>query len=133
MTFLKLCSIFMIHSLHPHRDNPPGQSTSVATQELLRITEANPGGLEALDPIKDLHLRDLDLVEKFRERDALEGLLDQYSCLNCPNLLEHVSSTIFHSIKVVSMSVVSQCRTFLFYNDTLSQINPNTNPNPTLP
>ncbi|XP_038045840.1 helicase SKI2W-like [Patiria miniata] len=71
------------------RDNPPSQSTSLATQELLRITEANPEGLTSLDPVKDLHLRELDQVEKFQERDTLESLLDQFGCLNCPNFLEH--------------------------------------------
>lgn len=36
------------------RTDPPGQSVSIATQELLRLTEANPGGLQGLDPLKDL-------------------------------------------------------------------------------
>ena len=73
------------------RNDPPGQSTSIATQELLRLTEANPDGLERIDPVKDLHFKDIDLVEKFQRLSSLESLIGQFDCLNCANFEDHVS------------------------------------------
>ena len=75
-----------------HRNDPPGQSTSIATQELLRLTEANPEGLPAIDPVKDLHLKDIDLVEKFQRLSGLNSIVEQFGCLNCTNFMDHVSS-----------------------------------------
>lgn len=67
-----------------------GQSVSIATQELLRLTEANQEGLPGLDPVKDLHIRDVELVEQFRSLKMLEESLAKYQCLNCPRFSEHV-------------------------------------------
>lgn len=73
------------------RDDPPNQSVSIATQELLRLTEGNPQGLPGLDPVKDLHLRDIDMVEQFRAFTLLEGSLKTFQCVNCPRFQEHFS------------------------------------------
>ncbi|XP_070532118.1 superkiller complex protein 2-like [Ptychodera flava] len=71
------------------RNDPPGQSCSVATQELLRITHANPDGLETLDPIADLHIRDIDLVERFKQKQFLEKTIENFTCVNCPHFQKH--------------------------------------------
>ncbi|XP_077986520.1 superkiller complex protein 2-like [Glandiceps talaboti] len=71
------------------RNDPPGQSCSIATQELLRLTEANPDGLETLDPVSDLHIRDIDLVEQFHKKASLESSVENFNCVNCPQFLEH--------------------------------------------
>ncbi|OWF39926.1 helicase SKI2W-like [Mizuhopecten yessoensis] len=71
------------------RDDPPNQAVSIATQELLRLTEGNPQGLPGLDPVKDLHLRDIDMVEQFRAFTFLEGSLKTFQCVNCPRFQEH--------------------------------------------
>ncbi|KAK3088659.1 hypothetical protein FSP39_022012 [Pinctada imbricata] len=71
------------------KDDPPSQSVSVTTQELLRITESNPDGLDGLDPLKDLHLRDIELVEQFRSLKMIEDGLSKYQCINCPRFDEH--------------------------------------------
>ncbi|XP_060071895.1 superkiller complex protein 2-like [Ylistrum balloti] len=73
------------------KDDPPSQAVSIATQELLRLTEGNPQGLPGLDPVKDLHLRDIDMVEKFRAFSLLEGSLKTFQCVNCPRFQEHFS------------------------------------------
>ncbi len=73
------------------RNDPPGQSVSVATQELLRLVESNPTGLPALDPIKDLHMRDMELVDRFTILRQIEDSLQTFQCVNEPNFLENVS------------------------------------------
>ncbi|KAK1880353.1 Helicase SKI2W [Dissostichus eleginoides] len=45
------------------RLDPPGQAISTTTQELLRLAEANPSGMAALDPVNDLQLKSVDVVE----------------------------------------------------------------------
>jgi len=62
----------------------------MATQELVRITEANIDGLPGLDPVKDLHLRDIDLVEKFRSLELMKQKFSTFNCVNCPRFTEHV-------------------------------------------
>ena len=73
------------------RNDPPGQSASTATQELLRVVEANPTGLPGLDPIKDLHLRDMELVDKFCILKQIEETLTTFQCVHEPNFQENVS------------------------------------------
>ena len=72
------------------RNDPPGQATSTATQELLRIIESSPAGLPALDPVKDLHLRDIDLVERFQRLDFLDADFANYHCVHDPSFLDNV-------------------------------------------
>lgn len=71
------------------RDDPPGKSVTTATQELLRMVESNIHGLAGLDPVKDLHLRDIDLVEQFRSLQLIEDSFRGYQCINCPHFTEH--------------------------------------------
>ena len=73
------------------RDDPPSQTVSIATQELLRLTETNFEGLAGLDPVKDLHLKDIELVEQFRSVQSMEETLKHFQCVNCPRFQEHVS------------------------------------------
>eukprot|EP00105_Crassostrea_gigas_P042002 XP_019926150.1 PREDICTED: helicase SKI2W isoform X2 [Crassostrea gigas] len=71
------------------KDDPPGKSVTTATQELLRMVESNIHGLAGLDPVKDLHLRDIDLVEQFRSLQLIEDSFRGYQCINCPHFTEH--------------------------------------------
>ncbi|KAK7095479.1 superkiller complex protein 2-like [Littorina saxatilis] len=73
------------------RDDPPSQSVTMVTQELLRLSEQNPEGLSGLDPTKDLHLRDIDLVEQFRSLQFMQEEFGQFQCVNCPKFDEHFS------------------------------------------
>ena len=73
------------------RHDPVGQSTSLATQELLRLVEANPTGLPSIDPVRDLHLRDVDLVEQFRRLQFLEEGFNNFMCVHDANFDDNVS------------------------------------------
>ncbi|KAK2180911.1 hypothetical protein NP493_420g03012 [Ridgeia piscesae] len=72
------------------RDDPPGQTASVATQELVRLIESHPDGLPELDPMRDLHIQDMDLVEQFQRINFLRSsLLSAYKCVHDPNFIEN--------------------------------------------
>lgn len=71
------------------QDDPPAQAVTLVTQELLRLSEQNPDGLAGLDPTKDLHLRDIELVEQFRSLQYMRQEFDQFQCVHCPKFEEH--------------------------------------------
>ena len=64
------------------RNDPPGQSTQLATQELLRLVESNSDGLAAVDPVIDLHIQDLDLVQDVRRFQYLANSLPTFNCIH---------------------------------------------------
>ena len=78
------------------RNDPPGQNTSVAAQELLRLVEANPSGLPGLDPINDLKLRDMELVEQFSTLRQLQEGFQHYRCVHDPSFNDNVSHGQIH-------------------------------------
>lgn len=80
-----------MHCVLVHRNDPPGQNTSVTTQELLRLVEANPTGLPALDPINDLKLRDMELVEQFYSLRQLQQGFQHFKCIHDPSFSENAS------------------------------------------
>lgn len=88
------------------RKEEPGQSTTLATQELLRLVEANPNGLPAVDPVKDLHIQDLDLVENFRRMKFLEESLPLYKCIHDPSFGENVSLQISYYLNKIDFGFV---------------------------
>uniref|UniRef100_A0A8C5N3B0 SKI2 homolog, superkiller viralicidic activity 2-like n=1 Tax=Gouania willdenowi TaxID=441366 RepID=A0A8C5N3B0_GOUWI len=67
---------------------PPGQAISTATQELLRLAEANPGGIATLDPVNDLQLKSLDVVEGTMRLRALHDSLKEFNCVHSPTFAE---------------------------------------------
>ncbi|XP_071485976.1 superkiller complex protein 2-like [Diadema antillarum] len=81
-------------------NDPPSQSATLATQELLRLTEANPDGIPTLDPVRDLSIRDLELVDKFTERNHVEKTLDTFNCIRCFNFQQHYAQTC-HKMKIM--------------------------------
>jgi len=66
------------------RNDPPGQSTQLATQELLRLVESNADGLPAVDPVADLRIQDLDLVQDVRRFQYLANSLPMFRCIHDP-------------------------------------------------
>ncbi|PIK56497.1 putative helicase SKI2W, partial [Apostichopus japonicus] len=72
--------------------DPPGQSTVLATQELLRLTEANPEGLETVDAVKDFHIDDMELVEQYKEMQNLDVTIGQFDCLGCSQFDDHFAT-----------------------------------------
>uniref|UniRef100_A0A8C7X5P6 SKI2 subunit of superkiller complex n=1 Tax=Oryzias sinensis TaxID=183150 RepID=A0A8C7X5P6_9TELE len=72
------------------RHEPPGQAISTATQELLRLAEANPGGLATLDPVNDLQLKSVDVVEGSMRLRMLQDSLKSFTCIHSPTFFARV-------------------------------------------
>lgn len=70
------------------RLDPPGQAVSMATQELLRLAEANPGGLASLDPVNDLQLKSIDVVQASMRLRVLQEALRDFTCIHSPRFPE---------------------------------------------
>ena len=73
------------------RDEPPSETTVTAGQELLRMTDSNPGGITFMDAIKDFNMKYLDVVEKVKRLKQIEEIINSFQCIQCPQFLEHVS------------------------------------------
>eukprot|EP00057_Strongylocentrotus_purpuratus_P022189 XP_011676663.1 PREDICTED: helicase SKI2W [Strongylocentrotus purpuratus] len=96
----KIVENFNKRQIPRFRNDPPGQSAVSATQELLRLTEANPDSLDTLDPVKDLSIREMDLVEKFINRAYVEKTVDQFNCILCFNFQQHYAN-MCHKMKLL--------------------------------
>ncbi|KAM3596251.1 uncharacterized protein V6R79_011106 [Siganus canaliculatus] len=70
------------------RLDPPGQAISTATQELLRLAEANPGGIACLDPVNDLQLKSVEVVEDSMRLRVLQDSLREFNCIHSPTFAE---------------------------------------------
>ncbi|RVE67202.1 hypothetical protein OJAV_G00114450 [Oryzias javanicus] len=70
------------------RHEPPGQAISTATQELLRLAEANPGGVATLDPVNDLQLKSVEVVEGCMRLRTLQDGLKAFTCVHSPTFAE---------------------------------------------
>ncbi|XP_074468953.1 superkiller complex protein 2 [Sebastes fasciatus] len=70
------------------RLDPPGQAISTATQELLRLAEANPSGVASLDPVNDLQLKSVDVVEDSMRLRVLQDSLREFNCIHSPTFAE---------------------------------------------
>ncbi|XP_058028782.1 superkiller complex protein 2 [Ahaetulla prasina] len=66
------------------RNDPPGPSAATATQELLRLAEGSPEGLPLLDPVNDLQLKDLEVVDSMILARSLEERLPEFQCVHSP-------------------------------------------------
>uniref|UniRef100_A0A8C2ZDB2 SKI2 subunit of superkiller complex n=1 Tax=Cyclopterus lumpus TaxID=8103 RepID=A0A8C2ZDB2_CYCLU len=72
------------------RLDPPGQAISTATQELLRLAEANPSSMATLDPVNDLQLKSVEVVEDTMRRRVLQDSLREFNCIHSPTFAEQV-------------------------------------------
>ncbi|KAL2079886.1 hypothetical protein ACEWY4_023679 [Coilia grayii] len=68
--------------------DPPGQAISTATQELLRLAESNPAGMATLDPVNDLHLKGVEVVEGVMRQRVLQDCLKDFKCIHSPTFSE---------------------------------------------
>lgn len=66
------------------KNDPPGQAIAAATQELLRLAVASPGGIASLDPVNDLHLKGVDVVEASMRLRVLQDSLREFNCIHSP-------------------------------------------------
>ena len=72
------------------RSNAPAANTTKAVELLRKYSEGYPEGLELLDPVRDLKIKELSFVEMMEEKRAVEGTMSYFTCLSCPNFEEHV-------------------------------------------
>eukprot|EP01018_Ginkgo_biloba_P034639 Gb_30711 [translate_table: standard] len=71
-------------------ENVSAAAYSMAVQKLLELAKEHPNQYPpALDPLKDLKLNDLDIVEEYRKRQTLLQKIAQNQCHGCPKLQEH--------------------------------------------
>uniref|UniRef100_W5LXA7 ATP-dependent RNA helicase Ski2/MTR4 C-terminal domain-containing protein n=3 Tax=Lepisosteus oculatus TaxID=7918 RepID=W5LXA7_LEPOC len=73
------------------RMDPPGQAISTATQELLRLAEAHPGGVATLDPVNDIQLKGVEVVEASMRLRVLQDGLSQFTCVHSPRFSDEFS------------------------------------------
>lgn len=66
------------------RKDPPYAAVTTAVQELLRLAQANPTGPPTLDPVNDLQLKDVSVVEGGLRARKLEELIRGAQCVHSP-------------------------------------------------
>ncbi|XP_064407997.1 superkiller complex protein 2 isoform X2 [Latimeria chalumnae] len=80
----KIIDDFNKRQIPRFKSDPPGPSVTTASQELLRLAESHPNGVESLDPVNDLQLKDLDAVEACVRLKQLQETLRTFSCVHSP-------------------------------------------------
>ena len=80
-----------VFHIFPRRENPPSESTILASQELFRLLESSPDGVSCLDPIRDFNMKNIDIVENINRINKLEVSINSYKCVDCPQFTQHVS------------------------------------------
>lgn len=66
------------------RKDPPLAAVTTAVQELLRLAQAYPAGPPTLDPVNDLQLKDVSVVEGGLRARKLEELIRGTQCVHSP-------------------------------------------------
>uniref|UniRef100_A0A8C1VY33 SKI2 homolog, superkiller viralicidic activity 2-like n=1 Tax=Cyprinus carpio TaxID=7962 RepID=A0A8C1VY33_CYPCA len=95
------------------RLDPPGQAISTATQELLRLAEANPNGITTLDPVNDLHLKAVDVVEGVMRHRVLQDCLKDFHCIHSPTFTEQERMCVQEELDKLLFLVSDQSLTLL--------------------
>ncbi|XP_029800635.1 helicase SKI2W [Suricata suricatta] len=66
------------------KKDPPIAAVTTAVQELLRLAQAHPAGPPTLDPVNDLQLKDVSVVEGGLRARKLEELILGAQCVHSP-------------------------------------------------
>uniref|UniRef100_A0A5F9DK72 SKI2 subunit of superkiller complex n=1 Tax=Oryctolagus cuniculus TaxID=9986 RepID=A0A5F9DK72_RABIT len=66
------------------KKDPPLAAVTTAVQELLRLAQAYPAGPPTLDPVNDLQLKDVSVVEGGLRARKLEELIRGAQCVHSP-------------------------------------------------
>ncbi|XP_032506230.1 helicase SKI2W isoform X2 [Phocoena sinus] len=66
------------------KKEPPSAAATAAVQELLRLAQAHPAGPPTLDPVNDLQLKDVSVVEAGLRVRKLEELIRGAQCVHSP-------------------------------------------------
>lgn len=79
------------HFCSSFRKDPPLAAVTTAVQELLRLAQAYPAGPPTLDPINDLQLKDVAVVEGGLRARKLEDLIRGAQCVHSPRFPAQVA------------------------------------------
>lgn len=66
------------------KKDPPSAAVTTVVQELLRLAQAHPAGPPTLDPVNDLQLKDVSVVEGGLRARKLEELIRGAQCVHSP-------------------------------------------------
>ncbi|XP_061427572.1 superkiller complex protein 2-like [Lethenteron reissneri] len=86
----KIIDDFNKRQIPRFRSDPPGQSVTTATQELMRLAEAaaagggGSGALRPLDPVNDLHAKEAGAVEASMRARVLAERIPHFTCTASP-------------------------------------------------
>ncbi|XP_021511553.1 superkiller complex protein 2 [Meriones unguiculatus] len=80
----KICEDFTKRQQPKFRKEPPLAAVTTAVQELLRLAQAYPAGPPTLDPVNDLQLKDVSVVEGGLRVRKLEELIRGAQCVHSP-------------------------------------------------
>ncbi|EDL26757.1 mCG15924, isoform CRA_f [Mus musculus] len=84
------------------RKDPPLAAVTTAVQELLRLAQSYPAGPPTLDPINDLQLKDVAVVEGGLRARKLEELIRGAQCVHSPRFpAQFVGELNFGLVEVV--------------------------------
>lgn len=81
-----------------------------AVQELLRLAQAYPAGPPTLDPVNDLQLKDVSVVEAGLRVRKLEELIRGVQCVHSPRFPAQVGPSMSASQLVGGFSSLVPCR-----------------------
>lgn len=87
----------------------------MATQELLRLAEANPGGLASLDPVNDLQLKSIDVVQASMRLRVLQDSLKEFICIHSPRFPEQVGVSIATGAVFIEITLLFSVFLFSFF------------------
>lgn len=63
------------------------------------MAEANPRGIATLDPVNDLQLKSVDVVEDSMRLRVLQASLKDFNCIHSPTFAEQVCVRVSSSEK----------------------------------
>ncbi len=72
------------------REESPSASCVKAVRELSQLIENFQSEYNFLDPMKNFKIKDMQYIENMDRKRMLEGTLESYECVLCPQFEEHV-------------------------------------------
>ena len=81
--------LYIVNCFIHYSQDPPSPSTAKALQGLLRLIESYPN-IRFLDTFRDLKLTSMEYVKMAEDKKQIESTLDGFSCICCPQFLQHV-------------------------------------------
>ncbi|XP_032506231.1 helicase SKI2W isoform X3 [Phocoena sinus] len=116
------------------KKEPPSAAATAAVQELLRLAQAHPAGPPTLDPVNDLQLKDVSVVEAGLRVRKLEELIRGAQCVHSPRFPAQVLRTLGYVDEVGTVKLAGRVAcamsshelllTELMFDNALSALRP---------